>query len=113
MPELAHIRITLDRCIDQLAVLLLDLADIDSEGEIAVIVELHWPARRIRQGHALDGSDQFVRFDVATGRLERRFQNLAVHIQRRGIEPDRGVGAVILVHRVDKAVVRVGVEIER
>ena len=33
-------------------------------------------------------------------------------MQPRGTGPNRGVGAVILVRRVDKAVVRVGVEIQ-
>src|SRR5947209_3001116 len=40
-PELAHIRIGLDHGVDELAVLLLDLADVDVADHVAVFVEAH------------------------------------------------------------------------
>src|SRR5882672_2165988 len=46
-PELAQIGIGLDHGVDQLAALLLDLADIDVADHVAVLVEAHGTARRL------------------------------------------------------------------
>src|SRR5205085_7760952 len=48
-PELADIRIGLDRRIDQLPILLLATADINVADDIAEMIEVERTARRIRQ----------------------------------------------------------------
>ena len=86
VPELADVRIALDRRIDELAGFLLDLANVDREGEIAVVVELDRPARRVGERDALDRGGQLVGVGVAAGGRERRLQDLAVDVKRRSIE---------------------------
>src|SRR5262245_10677600 len=47
-PELADVRIGLDHRVDQLAALLLDLADVDVADGVAVLVEAQGAAQRVR-----------------------------------------------------------------
>src|ERR1051326_6148207 len=57
VPELTDVRITLDRRIDELAALFLDLANIHSESQIAVIVKSDRAARGLGNRHPPDRGD--------------------------------------------------------
>src|SRR5665811_2455063 len=48
-PELAHVRIPLDGRVDELAILLLALADVDRTDDIAALIELQRSARGLGQ----------------------------------------------------------------
>src|SRR6516164_6453672 len=95
-PELADVGIGLDHGVDELAALLLDLADVDVADHVAVLVEAHWPAaswyfvacpqRRLQR---------ILVLDPAVDLLERRFEHGAVGIGRRGVEA--GVDLVVAV----------------
>src|SRR5215813_14017929 len=50
-PELAHLRIRLDRGVDELAALLLAAADIEVPDDVAEVVEGECPAWRIHEGY--------------------------------------------------------------
>src|SRR6516225_2813777 len=113
MPELTGIRIALDGDVDELAVLFFDLSDIDRESEIAVIVKSDGSTRRLGERDPSDCPDQFVRLGIAAGRLERRFQNLAIDVERRRIKSNRNVGTEVLLHRGDETPVGITIQVER
>src|SRR5579875_3954315 len=70
-PELAHILVGLDGVIDELAVLLLDFADIDVADDVAVVVEADRSARRIGQRHAAQRRNKgFLVVGIAAGLLQ-------------------------------------------
>src|SRR6185437_11351228 len=95
VPELADVGIALDRHVRELAVPFLDPTDIDREDQIAIFVELDRSARRFAQRYGTDRLDQRIAIvNLAAGRLECGFENLAVDVERRRIESDRDIGAV-------------------
>jgi len=105
VPELTDVRIAPDCCIDELAGFFLHFANIDGESEIAVIVEFYRTARGLRERHLPNRGDQFIRIDIAASRLQGRFEDLPIDIERGCIESDRNIGAEILLHRSDEPAV--------
>src|SRR5712691_3653851 len=99
-PELADVRIGLDHGVDELAALLLDLADVDVADHVAVLVEAHGAAcgldlvapaqRRHQRGLVLD---------LGTDLGERGLEHRAVGVGRRGVEA--GIDLVVAVHALD------------
>src|SRR5262249_5840746 len=72
-PELAHLRIRLDRGVDELAALLLAAADIEAPDDVAEVVEGKWPAWRIHEGYrAQRAVERLAVVGLAAGLLERR-----------------------------------------
>src|SRR5215470_4134124 len=59
-PELTDVRVALDRCVDQLSVLALAFADEDVAHDVAEVVELDRPARRIGKCHLVQCLGQCV-----------------------------------------------------
>src|SRR5215475_3230122 len=103
-PELADVGIGLDHGVDELAALLLHLADVDVADHVAALVEAHrtaagWdfvgrPQRRLQR---------ILVLDPAVDLLERRFQHGAVGVGRGGVKT--GIDLVVAVHAFDEFLV--------
>src|SRR5260221_3868436 len=111
-PELADVGIGLDHGVDELAALLLDLADVDGADHGAVLVEAHRAAASrylvARPQRCLQG---ILVFDPALDLLERRFEHGAVGIGRGGAKA--GIDLVVAVHAFDEFLVLGIVQLRR
>src|SRR5215510_7932579 len=111
-PELADLRIGLDRGIDELVALLLALADEEAPDHVAEVVERERPARRVGERDATERPDERVAVvGLAARLLEGRLGDQAVDVQAGGIDP--GNVAVVLHHAVDESLVRGRIEVAR
>src|SRR5262245_20331946 len=111
-PELAHVRVGLDRGVDELAVLLLALSDVEVADHVAEVVEAERPAWRVGEGEPAHRLDQGLAVvGLAAGLLEGGFGDHAVDVDAGGVDP--GDVAVVLHHPVDEALVARGVEVAR
>src|SRR5262249_41608191 len=111
-PELADVGIGLDHGVDELAALLLDLADVDVADHVALLVETHRPATRwdfvTRPQRRLQ---RILVLDPTVDLLERCFEHGAVGIGRRGVKA--GIDLVVAVHAFDEFLVVGIVELRR
>src|SRR5712692_11273116 len=111
-PELAHLRIGLDRRIDELVALPLAPPDVQAHDDVTEVVERERPARRVREGHR---AQRFVeRFPVVrlpARLLERRFRDHPGDVETGGVGA-RDV-AVVAHHPVDESLVARRIEIVR
>src|SRR6266571_1646154 len=72
-PELAHVRIGLDRRVDELVALPLAFPDIEVPDDVAEVVEVERPARRIGELHGAQRFDErLLVVGLAARLLERR-----------------------------------------
>src|SRR5262245_7803291 len=111
-PELADLRIGLDRGVDELVALLLALADEEAPDHVAEVVEREGPARRVGERDATERPDEGLAVvGLAARLLESRLGDQAVDVQAGGIDP--GNVAVVLHHAVDEPLVRRRVEVAR
>src|SRR5262249_18431927 len=111
-PELAHLRIRLDRGVDELAALLLAAADIEVPDDVAEVGEGKWPAWRLREGHRTQRAvERLAVVGLAARLLERRLGHQTVDVEPGGIDP--GDVAVVAHHPVDEALVARRVEVGR
>src|SRR5262249_45412656 len=105
-PELAHLRIDLHDGVFHLAVLLDHSADGHVGDDIAVVVEADRAARRIGELNRSHRLDEHLRIiGLAAGLLQRRLQNLAVHVVGRRVEADRHVLPVVFTDRGQETLV--------
>src|SRR6185312_3810260 len=115
-PELADLGIAVDDGVDETAVLFLDLADVDREDRIAVLVERHRAERRFLE---LDRAQRLhegrLVLDLAARGLERLLEEEAGKIGPHAVIA--GVGAIglaegchelLVVRRVDRGAVPAG-----
>src|SRR5712691_936388 len=103
-PELADVRIGLDHGVDELAALLLDLADVDVADHVAVLVEAHRAAAsRYLVARPQRCLQRILVLDPAVDLLERRFEHGAVGIGRGGVKA--GIDLVVAVHAFDEFLV--------
>src|SRR5258708_4631718 len=71
-PELAHVRIRLDRRIDELVALALAAPDVEGPDDVAQVVEVERTARRVRERHGAQRLDKGVAVLRLAGRLLER-----------------------------------------
>src|SRR5262245_11611419 len=103
-PELADVGIGLDHGVDELAALLLDLADVDVADHVAVLVEAHRAAAsRYFVARPQRRLQRILVLDPAVDLLERRFQHGAVGVGRGGVKA--GIDLVVAVHAFDEFLV--------
>src|SRR5712691_9945755 len=108
-PELTDAGIGFDHRVDELAALALAAADEDVADDVAVLVELDRPARRIGQRHFVQGGgERLPVVGLVAERLDRGLDALTGYLHARRITA--GEREVVLLHRLDKALVarRVG-----
>src|SRR6516162_10953411 len=84
-PELADIVVSLDRRIDELAVLALAAADVKATDDVAEMVEMERPARRVGQRHGAQRLDECVLVvGLAAGLFETGLRGHAVYVKPGG-----------------------------
>src|SRR5262249_17272314 len=77
-PELADVRVGLDRRVDELAVLALAAPDVEVADHVAEMIEAERSARRVREVDAAHGGDEGVLVvGLAAGLLERGLRHHA------------------------------------
>src|SRR5215813_14220335 len=78
-PELAHLRICLDRGVDELAALLLAAADVEIPDDVAKVIERKRAARSVDEGHRTQRAvERLTVVGLAAGLLQRRLGHQAV-----------------------------------
>src|SRR5215468_10039459 len=81
-PELADVLVGLDRRVDELAVLALAAPDVGVADDVAEMVEVERPARRVGEADAAHRCDErFLVVGLAAGLLQRRFRHHAVDVE--------------------------------
>src|SRR5215471_18508018 len=86
-PELADVLVGLDRRVDELAVLALAAPDVEVADDVAEMVEVEGPARRVGEADAAHRGDEgFLVVGLAAGLLQRRFRDHAVDVEAGGID---------------------------
>src|SRR5512147_2114050 len=109
-PELAHLRVRLDRGVDELVALALAAPDVEVADHVAEMIEGERPAGRVGERHrAQRPIHRLAVVGLAARLLHRGLRNLAVDVEAGRVEP--GNVAVVADHPVDQALVARGVEV--
>src|SRR6266542_6913589 len=109
-PELTHLRIRLDRGVDELVALLLDAPDVEVPDDVAEVIEGERAARRVGERHGPQRAvERLAVIGLAAGLLEGRLRDLARDVEARGVEA--GDVAVLAHHPVDELLVGRRVEV--
>src|SRR5215813_10100751 len=111
-PELAHLRIRLDRRVDESVALALTASDVEVADHVAEVVEAEWPARGIGERDAPQRLDEvFAVVRLPARLLEGGLRHHPVDVEPGGVGP-RDV-AVLANHPVDELLVARGVDVVR
>src|SRR5690242_8167796 len=111
-PELTHVMVCLDRLVDQLAVRLFEMADVEVADHVAEVVELDRAARRVSERYRLHRRHECgLVIRLSASLLQAGLDHHPVDVESRAVET--GVDAIVLVHGGDKALVARRVEIKR
>src|SRR5207245_9419724 len=87
VPELADLRVGLDRGVDELVALLLAPPDVEGPDHVAEVIERERPAGRVRKRHRAQGAVQGLAVvGLAGSLLERRLSDHTVDIESGGVE---------------------------
>src|SRR6266542_1747001 len=111
-PELTHLRIRLDRGVDELVALLLAAADVEVPHDVAEVIEAEGAARRVGVRDPAKRTDERVPVvGLAARLLERGFRDHPVDVEAGGV--GAGDVAVLADHPVDELLVARPVEVFR
>src|SRR5262245_24650669 len=111
-PELAHVRIGLDRRVDELVALALGAAYVEAADDVAEVIEMERPARRVGERYGAQRLDERILVVGLPARLfERGLGDHAVDVDTGGVDP-RNV-AVVAHHPVDEPLVARRIEVGR
>src|ERR1700692_425198 len=95
IPELADVLVGLDRLVPDLEpvfdALGADLADVEVADDVAEMVELERPARRLGESDRSQRRHEFLFVLGVAGRLQRRFDHLTIDVEQPGILARYGV----------------------
>src|SRR6185369_17417335 len=98
-PELADLRVRLDRRVDELVALLVDPPDVAVADDVAEVIEAEGAAGRVGERDRAQGPvERLPVVGLAARLLQRRLRHHAVDVEAGGVEP--GDVAVVLHHAV-------------
>src|SRR5580700_4429287 len=107
IPELADVLVGLDGLVPEFQAVFgafgANAADVEIADHVAEMIELERPARRVGEAHRLERRHELLLVGGVAGRLQRRFDHLAIDIEQPRILARYGV--VVLQHAVDEALV--------
>src|SRR5689334_22342631 len=115
-PELADVLVGLDSLVPKLEAVFgplgADAPDVEGSYHIAEVIELDRSTRRVGEIDRLEGLHELLFVvSLATRRLERGVDHLAIRINAGGVEAGNGI--VVLQDPVDEALVAIALEVER